>query len=122
MAALSDDVMSDGDVAGALQRIARWGMHSDGASVPGIQDLLQQVRSQRQRELERYHLDSMMEDIERRLDESLEVERGAIDRKVEEAREAEGDDEWRRALETIAERKREQLVALPTEVGATIAT
>jgi predicted RNA-binding protein associated with RNAse of E/G family len=58
MAALSDDLMADGNIDSALQRITRWGLQIRGENrAQGVQGLMQQLRDKRERELERYHLD-----------------------------------------------------------------
>jgi uncharacterized protein with von Willebrand factor type A (vWA) domain len=119
MDALSDDLMSDGDISTALQRITRWGLSRDNEQqVPGIQSLLQRLRAQRQQELERYHLDSLMDDIKESLAEVVESERRGIERKRDEAGAAPA--EMREMLESIVQRKQEFLDALPDEPGASV--
>jgi uncharacterized protein with von Willebrand factor type A (vWA) domain len=121
MEALSDDLMSDGDIWTALQRIARWGLQrEDEPGAPGLQSLLQRLRSQRQQELERYNLDSLMEDVRQRVAEVIRAERQGIDRKLNEARDGE-DEGLREMLESIATRKGDFLDALPDEPGAAVA-
>ena len=57
MRAMSDDLMQDGDVNRALQRLFRWGFERpDGEQVPGLQGLMQKLRERRQEQLERYDL------------------------------------------------------------------
>lgn len=120
MEALSDDLMSDGDIWNALQRVARWGLQrEDEPAAPGLQSLLQRLRSQRQHELERYNLDSLMDDVRYRVADILSAERDGIARKLSEAGES-GDDALQTMLEAIANRKREFLDALPEEPGAAI--
>lgn len=119
MEALSDDLMSDGDIRNALQRVIRWGMQRDEGQVPGMQNLLQRLRAQRQRELERYHLDSVMQDVKQQLADVVQAEREGIRRKREEA--AGEDPELRKLLESIAQRKQDFLDELPDEPGPAIA-
>lgn len=121
MEALSDDLMSDGDIWNALQRIARWGLQrEEEPGAPGLQNLLQRLRAQRQQELERYNLDSLMEDIRGRVQDVLAAEREGIERRLEEA-EAAQDQSLRDMLEGIAGRKLEFLDSLPDEPGAAVA-
>jgi uncharacterized protein with von Willebrand factor type A (vWA) domain len=86
MQAMSDDLMQDGDVNRALQRLFRWGFQRpDGEQVPGLQALLQRLRDQRQQQLERFNLQSMLSDIIERLQQVIETEREGINRRLEEA-------------------------------------
>lgn len=119
MDALSDDLMADGDIWTALQRIMRWGLpRDDDQQVPGMQSLVQRLRAQRQQELERYHLDSLMDDIKERLQEVVASERDGIERRRQESVEADSD--MREMLESIAHRKEEFLASLPEEPGAAV--
>jgi uncharacterized protein with von Willebrand factor type A (vWA) domain len=121
MEALSDDLMSDGDIWNALQRIARWGLQrGDEPGAPGLQNLLQRLRAQRQQELERYNLDSLMDDIHDRVQDVLTAERQGIERRLGEA-EASQDQSLREMLQAIAGKKLEFLDSLPHEPGAAVA-
>lgn len=121
MEALSDDLMSDGDIWNALQRIARWGLQRDNEpAAPGLQSLLQRLRSQRQQELERYNLNSLMEDVRQQVTDIEAAERRGIEEKLEEA-DSLDDDSLREILQAIAKKKEEFLDALPSEPGAAIA-
>ncbi|MBX6342106.1 MAG: VWA domain-containing protein, partial [Thermomicrobiaceae bacterium] len=85
--AISDDVLADGDLSRALQRLFRWGWdRPDGQQMPGMRDLLERVRQMREREQRRYDLGSILDDINRRLDEIVETERRGIERRLEEGR------------------------------------
>jgi uncharacterized protein with von Willebrand factor type A (vWA) domain len=86
MRALSDDLMQNGDLQRALQRLFRWGFERpDGQQVPGLQDLLNRLRQRRQEQLQRYDLGSVLEDIQEKLREIVETERAGIDRRLQEA-------------------------------------
>src|SRR5260370_9615257 len=52
--ALSDDLMNYGDLNAALQRLLRWG----APNMPGLEQLLSQLREPRDGDLGRYTLDS----------------------------------------------------------------
>src|SRR2546429_74048 len=79
--ARSDDLMSYGDLSAALQRLYRWG----AGDMPGLEQLLRQLRERRERELSRYDLDSTVESIREQLQDVIDTERVGIDRKVDEA-------------------------------------
>lgn len=88
MEQLSEHLMQYRDVSSALRSIAQRGVRGRfGQSLPGIQELLQRLRSLRQQTLERYDLGSVLEDIEGRLRDIVETERRGIQRHLEEVRE-----------------------------------
>src|SRR3972149_6591825 len=74
--ALSDDLLSHGNLTRALQRLMQRGFDRRfGERLRGIQDLLQQLRNQRQQTLERYNLNSIIDDLRKRLDNVVKTER-----------------------------------------------
>ena len=97
MRAMSDDLMQDGDVNRAMQRLFRWGFQRpDGENVPGLQGLMQRLRDRRQEQLERYDLQSMLSDIADRIEQIVETERQGIAKRLAEAqkdRQPQGDSE-----------------------------
>ena len=85
LAAMSDDLMSDGDLWSALRRMFQRGTQDpQGQRMPGIQDLLDRLRKRRQEQLNRYDLGSALDDIKKQLDEILKTERAGIERQVQE--------------------------------------
>ncbi|HKA51470.1 MAG TPA: VWA domain-containing protein [Candidatus Dormibacteraeota bacterium] len=108
MDALSDDLMSYGDLSAALQRLYRWGT----GDMAGLEHLLRQLREQRERELSRYDLDSTVESIREQLQEVIDTERVGIDRKVDQAR-----PEQRKLMEKLARQRRNQLDRMPDDLG-----
>ncbi|MBW3634429.1 MAG: VWA domain-containing protein [Chloroflexi bacterium] len=88
MRAMSDDLMQDGDVNRAMQRLFRWGFQRpDGENVPGLQGLMQRLRDRRQEQLERYDLQSMLSDIADRIEQIVETERQGIAKRLDETQE-----------------------------------
>ena len=57
-----------------------------GQRMPGLQDLMEQLRNQRRQKLEQHNLDSVVEDLKKRLDEILKAERQGIQRRLDQAR------------------------------------
>ena len=106
--ALSDDLMSYGDLSAALQRLYRWG----AGDMPGLEQLLRQLRERRERELARYDLDSTVENIREQLQDVIDTERTGIDRKVKEAPQ-----ERRKLMEKLAKQRRNQLDRMPDDLG-----
>src|SRR5437763_906891 len=81
--AMSDDVMSDGDLWNALRRLLQNGMQDpNGQRMPGIKDLLEQLRRQKQQQLDRYDLGSTLQDIKERLEKIVQAEREGIRRRL----------------------------------------
>ena len=50
--------------------------------MPGLDDLLQQLRDRRQDQLQQYNMDAVMEDINQRLEEILKTERAGIQKRL----------------------------------------
>ena len=84
--ALSDDLMNFGDLQHAMRNLLQRGMRDQsGNRLQGLRDLLQQLRQQRRNQLDKYNLSSLMDDIKKRLDEVLDMERGTIDKRMDDA-------------------------------------
>lgn len=122
--ALSEDVLAEGDVRRALQRLMQRGMRgARGGDIPGLRRILEQLRRRRQAELERSNLDSVLGDLEERLGRIIEQEREGIERRLHDAEQAsldaapgEGQDQARMAeqvLRRTAQQRRDRLDALP---------
>src|SRR5438105_3215316 len=106
--ALSDDLMSYGDLTAALQRLYRWGT----GDMPGLEQLLRELRERRERELARYDLDSTVESIREQLQDVIDTERVGIDRRVEQAA-----PEQRKLMGKLAKQRRNQLDRMPDDLG-----
>ena len=84
---LSDDLLAHGDIRQALRELMRRGLQNrQGQRMPGLDDLLQQLRDRRQDQLQQYNMDAVMEDINQRLEEILKTERAGIQKRLGEAR------------------------------------
>ena len=87
MSALSEDLMNSGDLDLAMQRMFRWGFERpDGSHMPGLRDLMNRVRQQRQEQMQRYDLDSVLDEVRERLRQVMETERDGIDARLEDGR------------------------------------
>ena len=129
MDSLSDDILEQGDVNRALRSLMQRGMQGDqGQRIEGLRDLRERLRQQRQQQLERYNLDSLMEDLKELLKDVVETERAGIDRRLEEAGEQlqqAGDQSEQvqapmQLLEERARRSKERLDTLPESLGGSI--
>jgi uncharacterized protein with von Willebrand factor type A (vWA) domain len=78
---IADDVLGYGDLKSALQRLLQQGMQPrDGQRMPGLKDLLERLREQRQQRMSRYDLGSSLEEIARKLDDVVRTEHEGIQR------------------------------------------
>ncbi|HEV3348479.1 MAG TPA: VWA domain-containing protein [Methylomirabilota bacterium] len=116
--AMSDDLLSDGDPWSALRRLFQRGAKNpDGANLPGLQDLLNRLRRQRQQQLDRYDLSSVLDDIKQKLDAIMKTEREGIERRVADAKEraqkGEAPESFKQAMEQAAAEHRKTLDEMP---------
>ena len=127
---LSDEVLRQGDLMRALRELFRQGFQNrDGQQLPGLRDLMEQLKNRRRQQLQQYNMDSVVDDLKERLEDIIQTERAGIDRRLEEARQqvAESTDEERSERESLyelleqrANRNRERLDNLPEGVGGRI--
>jgi uncharacterized protein with von Willebrand factor type A (vWA) domain len=144
LASITDDLMNFGDLQHALRNLLQRGMRNPlGERLKGLRDLLQQLRQQRRQTLDRYNLSSAFEDIEKRLQEILELETQTVDRRLNEAtRQLAGEESALHAFEDalkaagvpedqpdrqlaemlkgIAEKKKNFLENLPEDIGGRV--
>ena len=86
LAGLTDDLMNFGDLQHALRNLMQRGMRSPaGMRTQGLRDLLQQLRQQRRQALDRFDLGSVFDDIQRQIDEIVDMERDTLDERLDEA-------------------------------------
>src|SRR5947209_17124206 len=86
LAGLTDDLLNFGDLQHALRNLLQRGMKNPlGQRLQGLRDLLQQLRQQRRQLLDRYDLSSVFEDIEKRLEEIMALEKDTLNRRLDEA-------------------------------------
>ena len=127
---LAKSLMQDGNLPYALWKLQRQGFQGQGRRLPGLQELLQRLRHAKQRQLDKYNLSSIMDDIRQKLDDILKTEREGIDKKVDEARQKaekgspdvspEIGKKLQKRIEDMAARNREKLDKLPQDVGGKI--
>ncbi len=136
---ISDDLMNLGDLQHALRNLLQRGLRGPEQRLPGLRELLRELRQRRRRLLDRYDLTSVLEDIRQRLDEILRIERNTLRRRREEAVACLGeggeqppadsedgapedgsDREFASMLKSIVERKQSLLDSLPTDVGGQV--
>ncbi|HXG04269.1 MAG TPA: VWA domain-containing protein [Candidatus Binatia bacterium] len=85
--ALADDLLRDGDPRRALRRLMQHGLRGpDDRRLPGLRDLLERLRRERQQRLDRYDLGSSLDEIARALDRVIATERQALPHRVPDGR------------------------------------
>jgi uncharacterized protein with von Willebrand factor type A (vWA) domain len=126
--ALSEDILAEGDVRRALQRLMQRGLRGTrGGDIPGLRRIMERLRAKRQAELEASNLDGVLDDLNRRMDGILDQERSGIERRVHQAEQRALDappgdeqEQARRAEQVMrrtARQREYRLDALPPTLG-----
>jgi uncharacterized protein with von Willebrand factor type A (vWA) domain len=119
--ALSDDLVEEGDIEGALMRLLRRGIPGAAGMrdrLQGLDDLRRRLAKQRKEALSRYRLDDVLGDIREELAAIVAVERRGIERRM--AGSPGEDPGLERLAADLAARRQERLDALPADVGERI--
>ncbi len=83
---LSERLFEHGDLMRALRDLYRSGMKNDaGQRMQGLRDLMRQLQERRQQRLSQFDLDSVMDDIRKRLESVKKHEREGAERSVQDA-------------------------------------
>lgn len=126
---MADDILEHGDANRALRNLMQRGMRdSYGQQTPNLRDILERLRQQRQEQLERYNLDSAMDDIKERLQDVIDTERSGMDKRLSEAQQqledaGDGAEYLQDAMEMLqqrAQRNSDALDGLPESMGGKI--
>jgi uncharacterized protein with von Willebrand factor type A (vWA) domain len=130
MSEMADDLMSHGNVMRALRDLFQRGMQGDlGQRLPGLNEMMERLKGSRQEQLQKYDLDSVMDELKERLEQVLDTERKGIDRRLEEARqqqaqaspeEAADMDPPMQLLEKRAAHNKSSLDNLPPNLGGAV--
>jgi uncharacterized protein with von Willebrand factor type A (vWA) domain len=122
LAGLTDDLLAGGDLDDALRQMLRSGFrNADGEQVPGLRDLLEQLRRRRAELQNAGDPDGRMAEISRQLDEIEEDERAAIDDLVDEAHNS-GDDRRSEVTDDVATERRMALDLQPDSPAGRISS
>ncbi|MBV8086440.1 MAG: VWA domain-containing protein [Chloroflexi bacterium] len=118
---LADKILDENDLWSAMREmIQRGAQFPSGRRMMGLRDLVERLREQRQRQLQRYNLNSVMDDIKERLDKIVDQERQGIQKRLDEGKEQAPSEELRQMLENMAKKHLEQLEQLPENPGGQI--
>src|SRR5579862_1175597 len=84
--ALSEDFLREGDLRRAMEKLMRQGFQGrNGQRRMGMDELMDRLRNRRQQQMQRYNMDSVMEDIQKKLEEVKQMERAGIQRRLDDA-------------------------------------
>lgn len=114
LGAMSDELLSGGDLEDAMARLARFGLPG---RMEGMQDLLERLRAAKQKRAERHDLSGIFDELKEKLEEVKRLEREGLDRREQQQT---TDEALKQAMANLARDRREQLDALPEDVGRAI--
>jgi len=118
---LADRMLENGDLWSALREMLQRGAQlPSGRQMPGLRDLLERLRQQRQQQLQRYNMDSVMDDIKQQLEDVVQTERQGIENRMSEQKPGDSDADLKQMLENMAKRHLDQLDNLPPQAGGQI--
>ena len=114
---LSEDVFHGWDFETALRRLLSQGWRDrSGRKLMGLEEMAERLQRRRRKQLEKYNLDGVFNDITEKLDNVVRMERQGIDERTANLE----DESARRILERVAAKRREQLANLPRDPGGAI--
>ena len=114
LGAMADELLSGGDLEDAMARLSRWGIPG---RMEGLKDLLERLRTAKQRRAQRHDLSKTFDDLKEKLEEVKKLERDGLDRR----RNAPAPNEQLKAtMEKLAAERMAQLDALPEDFGRAV--
>jgi hypothetical protein len=112
LSAMSDELLSGGDLEDALARLSRWGIPG---RMDGMKDLLERLRSAKARRAQRHDLSTAFDNLKQKLEEVKRLEREGLERR----RSAEAPNEQlKQAMEKLAQERLSQLDQRPKSSGS----
>ncbi len=116
---LSQDLLEDGDLKRALERLLMRGARRDQDGRPqGMRDMMERLRQRREQATSQYDLGSFMDEINERLEEIVEQERGGIERRRQQAADdPDADEAMRDMADQLTRRKQEAMDSLPDDTA-----
>jgi len=113
---LSEDVFHGWDFESALRRLLEQGWRdAQGKRLAGMEEMLEKLRRRQQKQLERFNLEGIFEDMREKLDRVISQERRGIQERLDQAPE-----DGRSLLDRVAAERRRQLDELPPDPGGVI--
>ena len=113
-----DDLMAYGDLRWAMRNLMSRGMEvPEGGHRQGLRDILKGLRDRKRTQLERFNLSGLFKDIERKLDDILNMESDTIDEWLRQNQTSDEDEFPNQVLEQIAQKNRKTLDELPEDAA-----
>jgi uncharacterized protein with von Willebrand factor type A (vWA) domain len=120
LAQLTDDLLANGDLHEALQRMLNRGWRTpDGEQVQGLRDLLDQLRLEREETLDQGDLGGAYREIAEELQEVLAEERTGIEQLQADAQ-ASGDQRRQEVTDEVAAERRMHLDLMPNDLAGQV--
>ncbi|MFN0028067.1 MAG: hypothetical protein ACKV2O_12950 [Acidimicrobiales bacterium] len=120
LAELTDDLLYHGDLNAALRKMMHQGFRTpDGDRMQGIREMLENLRRKRKNELERYDLGGVYDDIAQDLREVVDMEREAIEDRLDQAAQSADQRQQELTQSAMAERNF-QLDMLPPDLAGQV--
>src|SRR5207249_6316118 len=114
LGAMADELLAGGDLEDALARLSRWGMPG---RMEGMKDLLERLRTAKQKRAERHDLSKVFDELKEKPEEVKRLEREGLERR----RDAQAPNEQlRQGMQKIAQERLAQLDALPDDFGRAV--
>ncbi|TMD61400.1 MAG: VWA domain-containing protein, partial [Chloroflexi bacterium] len=114
LGAVADDLLAGEDLEDVLSRLMRWG-HPE--RLEGLQELLERLRDARRRNLERHQLNSVVDDIQKRLEDVVNTERSGIEERKQRPA---PNEQLREAFDKMASEREQKLNELPDDPAGKI--
>jgi uncharacterized protein with von Willebrand factor type A (vWA) domain len=116
--ALSQDLLEEGDLRSAMERLLMRGMRRRGGErSQGVRSLMDRLRERREQQASRYDLGSFMNDIGEKLQDIIDQEQAGIDRLHDSANDASAEQSMRDLARQMADRKQQTLDNLPEDAA-----
>ena len=119
--------MNSSDITQALRRLMNRGMQSRNGRMEGMKEIMERLKQKKRERLQRYNLDSVVDDLKERLEKILDTERKGIDKRLQEAAQkslqSQSGDQNQKLTDMLKERAnraKEKLDSLPRDPGGQI--
>jgi uncharacterized protein with von Willebrand factor type A (vWA) domain len=120
LAQLTDDLLANGDLHEALQRMLNRGWRTpEGEQVHGLRDLLDQLRLEREEQLDRGDLGGAYREVAEELQQVVAEERTGLEQ-LEADAQASGDQRRQEVTDEVAAERRMQLDLLPSDLAGQV--
>jgi uncharacterized protein with von Willebrand factor type A (vWA) domain len=116
--AMAEDLIRDGDMDLALQKAFRWGFQMpDGSHMGGLRDLMQRLRRERQRMIDQFDFNSIVDDIRDELKKITDAERATVQERQRALAAADAD---LPSIKDMLDKRQQKLDSLPPDAAGQI--